>query len=102
MAPTIRLVKETDAQQIQTIYARYCKHTPVSFELEPPTCAEMCLRIAKILTDYPWLVCEQAGEILGYVYASRHRERAAYHWSVDVTVYIREDQQRKGIGRALY
>jgi len=102
MAPTIRLANETDAQQIQTIYAPYCKHSPVSFELEPPSVEEMRLRIAKILPDYPWLVCESAGEIHGYVYASRHRERPAYQWSVDVTVYIREEQQRTGIGRALY
>lgn len=102
MSPTIRLATEADAQQVQAIYAPFCSHTPVSFELEAPTVEEMSRRIGKILEQYPWLVCENQGEILGYVYASRHRERPAYQWSVDVTAYISEQHRRKGIGRALY
>jgi L-amino acid N-acyltransferase YncA len=102
MPHTIRLAAEIDAPEIQCVYAPYCTNTPISFEHEPPTIKEMRMRISKILTEYPWLVCEEGGEILGYVYSSRHRERAAYQWSVDVTVYIRERHQRKGIGRALY
>ncbi|HEY1859395.1 MAG TPA: GNAT family N-acetyltransferase, partial [Gemmataceae bacterium] len=90
MPQTIRLVAESDAEQIQAIYAPFCTSTPVSFELEPPTVDEVRLRIGRILQDFPWLVCEDRGEILGYVYASRHRERPAYQWSVDVTVYIHE------------
>src|SRR5262245_11405098 len=62
----------------------------------------MSRRIVSTLQRYPYLVCEDAGEILGYVYAGRHRERAAYHWSVDVTVYIHERARRMGVGRALY
>jgi phosphinothricin acetyltransferase len=62
----------------------------------------MRFRIAKVLEEFPWLVCEEDGEILGYVYASRHRERPAYQWSVDVTAYIAERHRRKGVGRALY
>src|SRR5437868_13691947 len=59
-------------------------------------------RIAKIVRSFPWLVCEEEGSILGYAYASPHRERAAYGWSVDVSVYIREGLRRRGLGRALY
>ena len=59
-------------------------------------------RIAKTLPHWPWLACEHEGEILGYVYAGRHRDRAAYQWSVDVSVYIAERFQRLGVGRALY
>jgi phosphinothricin acetyltransferase len=70
--------------------------------LEPPTVEEMRCRIAKVLEQFPWLVCEDDGQILGYVYASRHRERPAYQWSVDVTVYVAERYRRKGIGHALY
>jgi L-amino acid N-acyltransferase YncA len=102
MPQTIRLAAESDAKQIQGIYAPFCSHTPVSFELTPPSVDEMRLRIAKILAEFPWLVCENRGEILGYVYASRHRERPAYQWSVDATVYIDAQHRRKGIGRALY
>jgi phosphinothricin acetyltransferase len=55
-----------------------------------------------VLGPYPWLVCEEGGEALGYAYATRHRERAAYGWSVDTAVYVRQGRQRRGIGRALY
>ena len=101
MPPTIRLALADDAEQIQTIYAAYFD-TPITFELEPPSVDEMRQRLTKILVRHPWLVCHDGGEILGYVYASTHRERAAYRWSVDATVYIRRERQRLGLGRALY
>jgi phosphinothricin acetyltransferase len=59
-------------------------------------------RIAATLPIYPWLVCERAGSIAGYAYASRHREREAYRWSVDVAVYVHPDRRHAGVGRALY
>ncbi len=102
MAATIRLATASDAEQIQAIYAPYVIHTAISFELGPPTVEEMRRRIIDILPHWPWLVCEQKGKILGYVYASRHRSRAAYQWSADVSVYIDEQLHRLGIGRALY
>ena len=102
MAPTIRLATEDDAAQILEIYAPFCRETPVSFETEPPSLDEMRRRIAKTLPSYPWLVCDEDGLILGYAYASTHRERAAYVWSVDVSVYVREGRRRGGLGRALY
>ena len=89
-----------DAEQIQAIYVPYCL-TPISFETEPPRVEDMRGRLAKVLEQYPWLVCEDSGEILGYAYAARHRERAAYRWSVDTSVYIRPGRQRHGLGRAL-
>ena len=102
MGPVIRLVTESDAAQIQALYAPYVLHTAISFELEPPTVDDVRQRITKTLPRWPWLVCEHEGEILGYVYAGRHRDRAAYQWSVDVSVYIAERFQRLGVGRALY
>jgi phosphinothricin acetyltransferase len=99
--PVIRLATLDDAGQVLEVYAPYC-HTPISFELGPPSQEEMRQRLARVMANYPWLVCENGGEVLGYGYAGLHRERAAYGWSVDTTVYIREDQQRRGIGRALY
>ncbi len=59
-------------------------------------------RIAEVTARYPWLVCDRAGEVLGYAYAGQHRARAAYGWSVDVSVYIGESSRRQGVGRALY
>jgi phosphinothricin acetyltransferase len=59
-------------------------------------------RISTVLAQYPWLVCESSDKVVGYVYATAHRERAAYRWSVDVAAYVKEDAQRRGIARALY
>jgi phosphinothricin acetyltransferase len=99
MPPLIRLATLADAEQVQAIYSPHCS-TPTSFELAPPSVAEMRGRLAKVLEQYPWLVCEDRGEILGYAYAGPHRERAAYRWSVDTSAYVA--RLRCGIGRALY
>jgi phosphinothricin acetyltransferase len=101
MPPTIRLATLDDAEQVQAVYAPYC-FTPISFEVEPPSVEEMRGRLAKVLGQYPWLLCEEGGQILGYAYATQHRQRAAYRWSVDTSVYVRQGRQRRGIGRALY
>jgi L-amino acid N-acyltransferase YncA len=102
MTSTIRLATANDAEQIQAIYAPNVIHTANSFELEPPTVDDMRQRIIKTLQRWPWLVCEDNGAVLGYVYASEHRTRAAYQWSVDVSVYVHAQARRAGVGRALY
>lgn len=101
MPPRIRLATPDDAEQVLAIYSPYCQ-TPTSFELEPPSLDEMRQRLNKILARYPWLVCDRAGEIWGYAYACSHRERAAYGWSVDTSVYCQPQRQRAGVGRGLY
>ena len=98
----IRLATERDAEQIAIIYAPNVTDTIVSFELETPNPDEMSRRIEITLERYPWLVCEREGRVLGYAYASAHGSRAAYLWSVDVSVYVYEDARRTGMGRALY
>lgn len=103
MALEIRLAREQDAPEIAAIYAPFVLHSPVTFETEPPDAAEMARRVRATLTQTPWLVCESAdAAILGYAYASTHRVRAAYRWSVDATVYVHADHRRRGIGRILY
>jgi phosphinothricin acetyltransferase len=102
MSAMIRVALPEDAAAILRIYAPIVRETAISFEVEPPTPGEMAQRIATTLPHLPWLVCEQQGEVLGYVYASPHRARAAYQWSVDVTVYIQAQARRTGMGRALY
>jgi phosphinothricin acetyltransferase len=87
---------------VQAIYAPIVRDTAISFELEPPTVEEMAKRMVETLAHLPWLVCEHRGNILGYVYASQHRTRPAYQWSVDVSVYIHVHARRAGVGRALY
>src|SRR5262245_6666037 len=99
----IRLAAAGDAAEVAAIYRPYVTDAVTSFELEPPDVAEMGRRLEAVLAVAPWLVCEGAGGALrGYAYASRHRERAAYRWSVDVAVYVRVGHHRRGVGRALY
>jgi phosphinothricin acetyltransferase len=102
MPRIIRIASEDDAGDIAAIYAPFCRETPVSFETEAPTVDEMRRRIAKTAKALPWLVCDEDGRVIGYAYAGQHRERAAYRWSVDVSVYVAEGHRRRGLGRALY
>jgi L-amino acid N-acyltransferase YncA len=102
MTAVFRLATPDDAAAIQAIYAPYCESSPVSFEVAAPSVQQMAERIARIGAQYPWLVCEIAGQLAGYVYACPHRERAAYGWSVDVAVYTAPDHRRCGVGRGLY
>jgi L-amino acid N-acyltransferase YncA len=100
---SIRGVHVDDADAVQAIYAPIVRESTISFELEVPTVADMRVRIASASGDLPWLVgVDDSGAVVGYVYASRHRERAAYRWSVDVTAYVRADHRGQGIGKALY
>jgi phosphinothricin acetyltransferase len=101
-ARVIRLAREADAEAVRAIYAPIVRDTAISFELEPPSADEMRGRIAATLVRFPWLVHERDGAVDGYVYASAHRSRAAYQWSVDTTVYVHEAARRGGVGRALY
>lgn len=100
---TIRVARLTDAAAIHAIYLPIVEQTSISFELVPPSIGEIRERISRTLEMLPWLVSEDSrGGVNGYVYASKHRERPAYQWSVDVTVYIREDSRSQGIGGRLY
>lgn len=98
----IRLATVADAPAINAIYAPSITDGVASFEQRPPTDAEMAERIRRTLVERPWLVYEEAGIVWGYAYAARHRERLAYQWSVDVSVYVRPDRRGSGLGRALY
>jgi phosphinothricin acetyltransferase len=98
----IRMASPADAAQIVAIYGPFCERTPVSFEIAAPTAAEMADRIAVTTAQYPWLVLERGDTIAGYAYATKHRERAAYMWSVDTAIYVHENARRRGVGRALY
>ena len=99
----LRTATEADAPQIQAIYAPVVEDSVISFEVEAPTVAEMARRITTTSATLPWLVAEgEQDGVLGYAYAAKHRDRAAYRWSVDVSVYIAERHRGQGIGRRLY
>jgi phosphinothricin acetyltransferase len=97
----IRFATTADGEAVAAIYRPFVEGTAVSFELEPPGAAEMGRRIEATLPALPWLVLDRDG-VQAYAYASRHRDRAAYRWSVDSSVYVASGRRRKGVGRALY
>ncbi len=98
----IRVATPDDAPAFAAIYAPIVTETHISFEEHAPGEAEMRERIVATLTWTPWLAAIVGDRIAGYAYASRHRERAAYRWSVDVSVYLDSRARGRGIGRALY
>jgi phosphinothricin acetyltransferase len=98
----IRIADASDAGAIAAIYRPVVEATPISFETIPPDPNEMVRRIGTTTEAYPWLVCDLGGQVAGYAYATKHRERAAYRWSVDTSVYIDARYRRSGVGRGLY
>ena len=98
----IRIATIDDSKPILKIYAPYIEDTSYTFETEVPTIDSFKQRISSCLQNWPWLVCEIDGVIAGYAYGSRHRERVAYQWSLESSVYIHDDYQRRGVARALY
>jgi phosphinothricin acetyltransferase len=98
----VRDVAGGDAGAIAAIYAPYVRETAITFEIDPPGAAEMRARIEEVTAHFPWLVATDGAHVLGYAYATSFRARAAYRWIVETTVYVAQDQARRGIGRALY
>lgn len=99
---SIRLVSDVDSASILDIYAPYISDTSITFECEVPTVQEFAKRVRSISEIYPWIVCRIDDCLAGYAYASQHHERVAYQWSVNLSVYIKDEYQRKGLARVLY
>lgn len=98
----IRPYEPKDAEKICGIYNYYISNTVITFEETPLTTSTMASRIAAYTQEYPWLVCEVDGEVVGYAYATKWKERAAYKNTVEVTIYLANGLARKGYGKALY
>ncbi|MDG6895227.1 GNAT family N-acetyltransferase [Volucribacter amazonae] len=98
----IRPARAEDAEALIAIYAPYVEQTAITFEYDVPTVAEFAERITCISQDYPYLVAEQNGKIVGYAYGSAFAKRAAYHWSVELSIYLDQQQRGQGIGQQLY
>jgi phosphinothricin acetyltransferase len=98
----LREVEPADAAGVLAIYGPVVRDTAISFEVEVPSIEEMRRRIAETTTRMPWLAAMAGDDLIGYAYAGPHRTRAAYQWSVDVSVYVHSGRQRAGVGRALY
>jgi L-amino acid N-acyltransferase YncA len=91
-----------DAAAVSAIYAPAVRESIATFEEAAPDAAEMMARMRAVLERLPWLVAEAAGEVIGYAYAGPHHARPGYRWSVNVSVYIAQGWQGRGVGRALY
>lgn len=98
----IRLATLSDAAACLRIYAPIVEQTAISFETVVPTISDFAARMEKIMLNYPFLVWEEDGEVLGYVYATRFRDRAAYDWICESAIYLDECARGKGIGKKLY
>ena len=98
----IRIATEKDIPAILAIYGPYVEDTTVSFEYTVPTEEAFLERFRGITAQFPWLVWEEDGKVLGYAYGSPPYARAAYGWCAEPSVYLAPEAQRKGIGTALY
>ena len=98
----IRPVEAADAKQLLAIYTPYVLNTAITFETEIPTIEEFERRIAETQSSHPYLVAEDKGQIVGYAYAHAYYGRAAYAWTVEVSIYVDQVARAKGIGTALY
>ena len=98
----IRFAKPSDARSLLDIYAPYVENTAITFEYEVPTIEDFATRIEKTLEKYPYLVAEEDGLILGHAYASTYYARAAYDWTVELSVYVSQDARGQGVGTRLY
>ena len=102
MTSKIRFATPADASAVLEIYGPFCENSPISFEIERPAVMEIERRIRTTIERFPWLICEDENEVLGYAYAGPHLERAAYRWSVNVAIYISGKCRGQGFGTALY
>lgn len=102
MGELIRLATLEDAQAILSIYEPYITNTAITYETEVVPLEAFKERMKRIQSKFPWLIYESDGIILGYAYASTYRERAAYAWDCECSVYVAEEAHRRGIATKLY
>lgn len=98
----IRFATLQDVPAILAIYGPYITDTTISFEYEVPSLESFTQRFLEITAQYPWLVYEEEGKILGYAYGGPTFARAAYQWSAESSVYLCPEVKGRGIGRKLY
>lgn len=102
METIIRPATPDDAAALLRVYGPYVEKTAITFEYEVPTLEEFRRRIETTLVQYPYLIAQQAGEVVGYAYAGPFHTRAAYAWAVETSIYVRMDSKRQGIGGELH
>jgi L-amino acid N-acyltransferase YncA len=99
---TLRPVRESDAEALAAIYHPYVTDTAITFEYEPPAADEFVRRIRAVTAKYPWIVAvAENGRILGYMYSGAFKERAAYDWDLETSIYLAKDARGHHIGTRL-
>jgi phosphinothricin acetyltransferase len=98
----LRNARASDAAGLLEIYRPYVLETAVSFETTPPTLEEFVIRIEQAASSYAWVTASVDNQFVGYAYATAHRDRPAYRYSVETSVYVAPAHQRQGIGKRLY
>ncbi|WP_380676856.1 arsinothricin resistance N-acetyltransferase ArsN1 family B [Salinigranum sp. GCM10025319] len=99
---SLRVATPADASAVRDVYAPYVEETAVSFATAAPSVEALEGKIETTLRRNPWLVCERDGDVIGYAYAGPFRERDAYQWTTETSVYVDREAHREGVGRALY
>lgn len=99
---SIRLAVTADIPEILEVYGPYVEKTPYSFEYTVPTIEQFTQRFRDITRQFPWLIWEENGRILGYAYGSAPFDRAAYSWCAEASIYLRSEAHGRGIGTQLY
>lgn len=102
MKHMIRLAAISDSEDILSIYAPFIRDTAITFETEIPSIDEVSCRIKSISKQYPYIVYQIKDEVVGYAYASKHRERSAYRYDVDVSIYVLPEYHGSGIAHKIY
>ncbi len=101
-APRVRPATLDDSTACAAIYEHYVLHTPITFEIEPPSAKQMAERMLTLIESHAWLVLEQDEQVIGYAYGAAFANRAAYQWSCETSVYLDQDFRGRGGGSALY
>lgn len=98
----IRMIEEQDIPNVLEIYRPYVENSVITFEYEVPSLSAFQERVHHKLEQFPWLVIEMDGELCGYAYASIFRERIAYQWDCELSIYIAQDKSGHHLGSMLY
>ena len=99
---TVRIARQGDAERLAQIFGPYVLQTAITFDYEAPDAGEFAARMAKTLERYPYLVAERDGVVVGYAYASQFKDRAAYDWACETSIYVDMADRRSGVGQVLY
>ena len=98
----VRLARIEDAKEILEIYSPYILNTNITFEYEIPSLEEFQQRMHKIMERYPYYVAVEDNKIIGYAYASTYKERKAYDWCCELSIYVNDQLHHRGVGKELY